>query len=140
LILRKYGFPSAKELMKEKHPTKAHWKKIVKETIMRSQERKWKKQIKEKITQKEVNIINLKIDGKVNDLLKIQKTRPEIDAAKTAVKFLINELPTSVNKFRIGKETSPNCIYCEQKYNLESVDNNFHITMIVLYNFRVQAK
>ena len=76
-ILRKYGFPQANVLMREKNPTKTQWKNIVKRTITEVQEKKWKKQIMEKSTQREVNVGQLRMDGRVNELLKVQKTPSE---------------------------------------------------------------
>ena len=113
--------------MKRKPPPQREWKRIIKEKVNSKQVKKWMKNLNEKKSMKNLFGGDLKMNGKVNDMISYCKTPREVMAARIAVKMLIGELPTAEYQKRIGKDKENTCIYCENNYNLKYTDNNEHI-------------
>ena len=113
--------------MKRKPPPQREWKRIIKEKVNSKQVKKWMKSLNEKKSMKNLFGGDLKMNGKVNDMISYCKTPREVMAARIAVKMLIGELPTAEYQKRIGKDKENTCIYCENNYNLKYTDNNEHI-------------
>ena len=118
-ILKKLKLPSCLELMKRTPPPKSEWKRVIKEKVNNYHIRKWMKNLNKKKSMKNLFRGDLKMNGKVNDMISYCKTPREVTAATIAVKMLIGELPTAEYQKRIGKDSESACIYCDNNYGIK---------------------
>ena len=69
-ILRKLKLPTCLEHMKKEPPPKSEWKRVTKEKMNDFHLRKWMKQLRGKASMKNLLAGDLKMDGRVNKMIR----------------------------------------------------------------------
>ena len=122
-LLKKLGFSGAEKLLKQQLPSKASWKKVVKERTLELQEEKFKA---EKKSLELFFPADYKLNGKLSKLIIFQKTPCEVATMRINVRLLIEDYPTNVNLNRTRRIYYNHCDYCENIYSVFSTNTNLH--------------
>ena len=125
-ICTEYEIGNPLKLLKIEPPKKNHWKKFVKEKILRREDDKLTIEINKMSSIKYMDGGDFLIAKKPTNFIKIQKEPSEFRALNITLRHIIGEYPNNVNKNRYGRAKSTHCHICKSNSKRILEDDTHH--------------